>query len=321
MAGLQLGDHRAAIRGTAGRLQFGLVLASADRATERMRDEGLKVTERRLRNGTYHTVHTRKRLPDVIPGQLKAMLAHQYAHPTRPRSWQHVRMADLALDRESLFALVDALSLRKGEWSPPRDEVVDLWKDGAIAYRREWSKLDTERLVPVGAEFRVILDEWLERREAALRELGVESPWLYPSPRNPEEPISDTDARLLLTKGETVAREELKRKGHNAVEYVPDLPAARWYAYRRAWKANRNELGWEGSLSAAYVGDWSTNEGRTPDTVYARVSPRLILAVVEGKTLAEATAEEDAVRAVKEAARIVPIDLETLGAADRDGIG
>ena len=62
----------------------------------------------------------------------------------------------------------------------------------------------------------------------------------------------------------------------------------------------------EGNFNAAYVGDWSIRSGATADVVYARLSPHLILACVEGKTLVEAIAEDPGTDAYKVAARISP---------------
>lgn len=311
MAGLDLGDHKAELRDVAGPKRYGLVMASADEATERMREEGIRVAERRKGS----PVNTRKCLANVIPGQLRAMLAHQFHHPTRPRSWRGVRMDDVALDRGGLVTLVRGLSLREGDWRPP-DDVFDLWDAGAIAYRREWSKLETERIVPIDWDFRALLEQWLAARAESLRAQGVESSWLYPSPRDPTQPISETEARLLLMKGEEVAREKLQANGHNPDELVPLFPGTKWYAYRRYWKTNRNELGWEGNRAAAYVGDWSINDGPTADTVYARLSPRMILAVVKGWTLAEALQDEETIQHAKAAASLKAIDPLTLEPKD-----
>ena len=311
MAGLDLGNHRAEIRDTAGPHRFGLVVGCADEATARMRTEGLDVSWRRLKkDGSYQQVDSRSRL-DAIPYQLEAMFTHQWIHPTRPKSWRHVRVDDIAFDRPGLVALRLSLRLIEGEWEPP-EEIYHLWLHGAIAYRRPWSKLKSERMVPVSMEFARVLLRYLEARAAWLAERGIDSPWLYPSPRDPRKPIDGKDARFLLLKAELVARERLESADHNPDEWVPIFHRTKWYAYRRAWKRNRNELGWEGSLAAAYVGDWSINSGSTPDSVYARVSPRLVLAVVEGRTLAEATADEAAVSEAKAAAGIRSIDPATL---------
>jgi len=96
-------------------------------------------------------------------------------------------------------------------------------------------------------------------------------------------------------------------------EYIPLFKGTLWYAYRRAWKANRNELGWAGRSAAEYAGDWGYASGPTADSVYAGVSARLISAVIEGKTFHEAIAQLAEQPTIRAGARVAPIDPASLG--------
>jgi hypothetical protein len=246
-----------------------------------------------------------------VPGMLTFMLCHATVHPTRPNSVWHVRMDDIARTRNALVKLLRGIDFKESDWTPP-DRIFDLWTHGAIRYRREYSKLDAERLVPMTVELLEALDLYLVQRAEWLANWGVASPWLYPSPRDLSRPISDTDARLLLTKGEKVAREMLKAKGLSPAEHMPELKGSKWYLFRRAWKTSRNELKWQGIKESYYVGDWSYSSGPTADTVYAQPSPLLIQAVVAGIPYTTAIAEENKASSVGDVVRPRPIDLNDL---------
>ncbi len=306
MAGLAIEHHPARVLPTAGPKRHRLVLASVGEAEERLASEGLRLTETRTRpDGSRWTNRTRKRLR-LIPGQLECMLVHQVLHPTRPNSWLHLRVDDVALTRGELVALRQTLDIRGRGWMPPED-IADHWPHGAIAYRKAWSKLDAERLIPLTEAFHARLSRYLDQRARVLEEAGQESPWLYPSPRDPRQPLSDTDARLALRTAEEVAREKLQENRIDPDEFVPRLKDAAWYAYRRRWAATRKELGWGHDSHADYVGDWSVQHGRTRERVYAGLSPRMILAVVSGKTFREATDEDLQIAAIKAAAGVEPL--------------
>jgi hypothetical protein len=90
------------------------------------------------------------------------------------------------------------------------------------------------------------------------------------------------------------------------------VKGATWYAYRRAWAANREESGWGNNSNADYVGDWSVQKGRTRQRMYAGLSPRLILGVVFGLTYQEATDEAPDRDWIKATAGVEPIDLARL---------
>lgn len=309
MAGLELGNHTSEKRDVAGPWRYGWVWNAADSAVEIIREEGFEYEEDRWydRNGPgeWRTYHRTQVFPNIVPGMLRYMLALQVGHPTRPRGIRNLAMEDVARSRPELVSLIQSLELLKSDETIPV-EWVNHWPHGGAAYRRRFSKNDTERLVPFSADLAIEHDLYVGRRKKWLASLGVESPWLFPSPRDPEQAISEKDAGYLLACGEQVARELVEAAGLNPDEIVPEFDDTAWYAYRRYWKTNRNSMGWEANRNAAYVGDWTTNTGQIADTIYARFSPQLILAVVEGKTLVEAISDEEAIKEAKEAARIRP---------------
>lgn len=312
LEGLDLGDYTSDRKDQAGPHRYEWVVRFADAAVERIRTVGHKYVEhRRYRykgKSEIRAYNRTERFPDVVPGMLRYMLVLQFGHPTRPRGIRHVRVRDTGRTRAELVGLINSLQLKKSD-DRIGPEVLDIWTHGAIAYRRGWSKNKTERLVPHSADTAAEHDRYMTKRAEWLKGKGIASPWLFPSPRDPRQPISEKDAGYLLACGEELAREKLVESGLNPEEFVPRYDGTAWYAYRRFWKTNRNSMGWEANRNAAYVGDWTTNAGATADVIYARFSPHLILAVVEGKTLLEALQDDFATAEAKRAARIRP-DVE-----------
>ena len=174
------------------------------------------------------------------------------------------------------------------------DQWARYWPHGGIVYRKEFLKGKAnrryERIVPLSEKMKKELELYLERRQEWLDELGLDSPWLFPNPTNPAEPISDGDARDLLYAAEAMAREAaVEQRGEDyAEEVLPELEQTAWYAYRRTWKTLRNALGWHGSKNANYCGGWSTKVGQISEVVYGRLLPQYMLAVIEGLSVTEA---------------------------------
>ena len=313
--GLDLGKFEKDKKDVAGVHRYPSVIRYANDAVERIRTEGHRYKETRSYNGGRKTYDRAERFPLIVPGMLRMMLVLQFGHPTRPKAIRHLQVSDIALDRAEMVRVINTLKFRKSDERIGMD-VLEIWVHGAVAYRRKWSKNNTERLVPNSADIACELSEYLMKRSAWLRESRVESPWLFPSPRNPSEPISEKDAGHLLACGEELAREMVLSEGRNPAELVPAFHGTAWYAYRRFWKTNRNTMGWEANRNAAYVGDWTTKSGATADVVYARFSPHLILAVVEGKTIVEALKSDSGTAEAKRAARIRP-DMDEVRDAER----
>jgi hypothetical protein len=285
---VDFGDFKAEVREsyTVNRLQ--LVLGYAEKAEDLLRNEGLVQVE----NRSDGRREARKRL-NVVPGMLHMGLHHQFTHPTRPVSWQAVKVSDIAFEPDSVVALIHSMRLTEGDtaFSP---EVADRWVHGAIVYRREDSKLGSERIVPLSKEFAKHLKRFLDARAAYLAETGVGSDALYPSPRDPTRSISDSDTRLLLKKGDEVARRNLASRGENPDRWVPLHHGTEWYGYRRLWKTVINQIGWERTAASMYAGDWKPNQRTIADDVYARITPGMLLAVVERIPFTDAVAREQA---------------------------
>ena len=317
---LEFGKYNKARRKAAGPERYPTVLQHADQAVELYRTVGRSWQERRqyeYKETCEWRTYSRHEKLDFVPGMLRYGLVTQFNHPTRPASWRRVRMDDCARTRRELVGLINSLDLREDD-HPVDLSYADVWRHGAIRYRRKYSKLDTERVVPHSADSGIEYDryvahrqKWLERRARSDKRPEIrDSPWLFPSPRDPMSPVSEKDLLLLLTHGEAVARERVAEAGGDPDELVPELDDTAWYAYRNWWKTIRNGMGWEGNSNAAYVGDWSIKEGATADVVYARLSPHLILAVVEGLTIVEAISADAGMQRLKRAARIRPDSAE-----------
>jgi hypothetical protein len=304
--GLKFGRHRRARGDVAGHDRYPWVLRCTDAAVEVFRTVGHVIWERK-RPRPEASLELRDRTekwPNLVPGLLRMMLVLQFGHPTRPRSIRGLRRDDVARTRPELTRRIRSLKLVEDDEPVPLDW-VDAWPHGGIAYRCGHSKRASERMVPLTEDMAIEADRYLEMRDKWLRHLGVESPWLFPSPRDPSQPISERDAARLLDLAEELARERCAEAGLDPEEIVPHYSGTLWYAYRRYWKTNRNALGWSGKREAAYVGDWTTKVGDVADVRYARLDPHLILGVVDGVPYEEAL-PEDAEARYRRAARIRP---------------
>jgi hypothetical protein len=324
---LDLGSYSSRVLPEAGPNRFLWVVSAADDAVERIRSEGFAYTERRKYKGEYRTYQRCQIFPDVIPGMLRYMLVVAFGHANRPRSWRHIRVdADVARTHDETFLLLQSLRLESHD-EVIKPEWASIWLHGAYVYRREYFKgkrgKQYERAVPLSADMAAEHDIYMARRSAWLAEQAQESPWLFPSPRDPSQPISEEDARLLLECGDALARERVAEAGLNPKMIVPVLQDTAWYAYRRLWKSLRNALGWEGNKNAAYAGGWSTRSGAIADTIYARFNARLVLAAVEGLTIFEAIQDDTSLQEAKIAARVRPIPPIGAGnlTAEKPGIG
>jgi hypothetical protein len=304
--GLKFGDHRRARGDVAGHDRYPWVFRCTDAAVDAFRTRGHMIRERkRSRPGAPLKRHERyEKWPNLVPGLLRMILALQFGHPTRPQSIRGLRRDDVARTRHELTRRIRSLKLVEDDEPVPLDW-VEAWPHGGIAYRCGHSKRDSERMVPLSEDMAIEIDRYLEKRDDFLRDLGAESPWLFPSPRDPSKPISERDVARLLNLAEDLARQRCAEAGLDPEEIVPHYNGTLWYAYRRYWKTNRNALGWLGKREAAYVGDWTTKDGSVADVRYARLDPHLILGVVDGVPYKEAL-PEDAEARYRRAARIRP---------------
>ena len=291
----------------AGPRRYPEVIACADDAVERIRTTGHQFPERRTYDDRDVIVNRTERFPGIVPGMFRMMLVLIFGHPTRIGSTRRILREDVVTSSAGVAQLIIRLPVRSDEEEVPV-EWASRWPHGAIAYRRKHSKLKRQRITPLSADLRAEVEQYLNKRDEWLEARGESSRYLFPSPRNVADPISEKDAGFLLACGEDLARERIaaRKDGSDPDLLVPRTPGTAWYAYRRLWKAVRNALGWERNRNAAYVGDWSTKDGPIADRVYARLAPHLILGVVEGKTLTEAIAHEESMAEYKAAARIRP---------------
>lgn len=104
------------------------------------------------------------------------------------------------------------------------DEVV--WEakpDGAIRWRADADKMGREWTAPISPKLRSSLDRL--RRERP----GVGSALLFPSPIDPEKPVSYERVRCWLEKAEQLAK-------------VPKQVGGSFHPYRRAWATARKHL-------------------------------------------------------------------------------
>jgi hypothetical protein len=174
------------------------VRSVSDEAIERLRVVGFQYTERRRYRGEFRTYTRTQVFPNIAPGILRHMLVVQYGHGNRPNSWRHLRAPDdVARDHVATHALLSSLRLEE------HDEYIDpewarIWSHGAYVYRREYFKGRAgrryERAVPLSASMAAEHDLYMKRRNAYLAKLNIVSPWLFPSPRDPLQPISEEDA-------------------------------------------------------------------------------------------------------------------------------
>ena len=123
---------------------------------------------------------------------------------------------------------------------------------------------------------------------------------------------SDHDMRRLLRKGDEVVRRKLREGGQDPDPWVPLHPDTMWYGYRRLWKTEINDLGWERTAASKYVGDWKPPKKSIADDVYASLSPGMLLAVVEQMSFPDAVKAEMDRRAQREASQRRPDVVEKL---------
>jgi len=307
MHGLALVNAAKERRFMAGPQRYPAVIACADDAVERIRTTGHRFTEARMYNGAEKNYNRTQRFPGIVPGIFRMLLVLAFGHPTRIGSTRRILRKDVVTSSDGVAELIT------DNQTEGKEEEVPLawsarWRHGAILYRREHSKLKVQRIVPLSADLRAEVERYLDKRDQWLEARGESSEFLFPSPRDAAKPISEKDAGVLLAFGEELARERIRERqdGSNPDAIIPRTPGTAWYAYRRYWKSNRNDMGWEANRNAAYVGDWSTRGGSIADMVYARLAPHLILGVVEGKTLLEAIADAETMAEFKAAARLRP---------------
>ena len=135
---------------------------------------------------------------------------------------------------------------------------------GSIRWPADSDKMGYESLVPINPEVRAAIDRVLEDRP------GIGRGFLFPSPRNPSQPLRYELASSWLIEAEKLAG-------------VPKLDRALWHAYRRKFATERKHLS---DIDVAAAGGWRS--ARTLVEIYQRPDADSMLKVVlEGGQLRE----------------------------------
>lgn len=120
----------------------------------------------------------------------------------------------------------------------------DVQPHGALVWRMQSDKEEQESVVQINALARAALDRIAVDRVMGTRSRWPESPWLFPSPRNPSRPVSKDLASDWLERAEALAG-------------LPKLDGTLWHGYRRGWATARKHLP---IADVAAVGGWKTLE-------------------------------------------------------------
>lgn len=153
------------------------------------------------------------------------------------------------------------------------DLLLEKGRHGAIRWRADTDKEGRESIVPIGPRVRKALD----RHAARMRNLelpGIGEAPLFPSPKDPSEPLDRSRADRWLRKAEALASLE-PQKG------------SLWHAYRRKWATERKHLP---APDVAEAGGWAGPE--TLQEAYQQADEETMLRVVlEGGELREASSD------------------------------
>lgn len=113
---------------------------------------------------------------------------------------------------------------------------------GEIRWAAAADKMGREWTAPIDERARAALDRILVDREVGTRARWKESPWLFPSPRNPSRPVSKDLASDWLERAEELAE-------------LPKLDGSLWHAYRRGWATARKH---HPLADVGQAGGWKT---------------------------------------------------------------
>lgn len=122
---------------------------------------------------------------------------------------------------------------------------------GGIVWPADTDKMGKEWTAPIDEQARKALDRIAADRLVGVRSRWPETPYLFPSPRDPSLPVSKDLASAWLQAAETAAE-------------LPKLDGSLWHAYRRQWATARKHHplgdvadagGWKGTatLRECYV--------------------------------------------------------------------
>jgi len=133
---------------------------------------------------------------------------------------------------------------------------------GQLHWRADSDKIKHEWQAPINQRARQAVDRILVDREVGLRAKWPDSPWLFPSPRNPRKPLSVDLASDWLLAAEALAE-------------LPKLDGSLWHAYRRGWATARKHYP---LADVAAAGGWK--DTTTLRTIYTQSDPATVRKVV-----------------------------------------
>lgn len=121
---------------------------------------------------------------------------------------------------------------------------LDVPTFGAIHWPADTDKMGVAWEAAIDERARKALDRIAVDREVGTRARWPESPYLFPSPRNPSRPVSKDLASDWLCRAEELAA-------------LPKLGGSLWHAYRRGWATARKHYP---AADVAAAGGWKTRE-------------------------------------------------------------
>jgi len=139
---------------------------------------------------------------------------------------------------------------------------LDVQPFGAICWPANTDKMGKERTAQIDERARKALDRIGVDLELGLRARWPESPFLFPSPRNPAHPVSKDLASDWLERAETLAK-------------LTKLDGSLWHAYRRGWATARKHYP---AADVAKAGGWDNRE--TLERIYNQADPATTLDVI-----------------------------------------
>lgn len=238
-----------------------------------------------------------KKTPHIVPGMIEAMLYRAYRHGNRNTTWQHDRADYLALDQREVRGLFGRarkeldhegrLLGTSGMTDGLEPFAAEAW-EGAILCMV--TKIEDARVAPIPAEDIPFWRRYAKARQNMLDEVDVDSPWLFPDPKDPTRPISDEKATGLIRLAEKRARWDLMQRGLDPDYYMKIVKGSRAYTYRHGAKMQRNILGYENTNSSFYIGGWRM-QGGTGETVYGLALAKEMEGIVAGENRLEALAQ------------------------------
>lgn len=245
----------------------------------------------RGKRADYHSLRFRwiARVADEVDpsGQLRFVACLAFLNARRIQQILGIRMDRVALTKPAIWRLIDAVQPTHAAEPTAVRAWAETWVNGAIHWDKDLDKEGFDRVTPLGTVLRRELDRYLPKRAALLE--GRDSAWLFPRSAAPDMPLGPGTIIDRLRTAEAVARPMIAAEGLDPEEIMQDTPGDAWHPARGWAQVRRAKMGWSGSREWAYVGGWTTNTGRIQEVVYGEIDPRLMKAVMDNLTFAEAS--------------------------------